>query len=131
MAQSLTPPWARRIERKLYEQKKELDVLKKALSKPCFYHKKHGEKADNCEKGLCPYYLTKIKPVKSLEVNSSEVNASSLSPIVEEILKYMRPYPFVSPMKDLVTPEIANKRRKRKKRIEEDITPISNGKSFS
>lgn len=53
---------------------------------PCYFHKKHGEKADRCDKGLCSYHLASLsinlEDTHDQEVSSSPKDISTLSPIV-------------------------------------------------
>lgn len=118
-----TPPWAKRLEESLNECRKEISAIKKiqyATIKPCYYHQKFGSSADNCEEGLCSFYIDKIMNTTS----SKKKELSTLSPIVNSILDYMRPYQFVSPIKSRKNTK-DSKRKKKERSLEEDIVQIS------
>lgn len=117
-----TPPWAKRLEEKLNKCRKEISTIRKiqdATIKPCYYHQKFGSSAGNCEEGLCSFYIEKIMNATS----SKKKELSTLSPIVNSILDYMRPYQFVSPIKSRKNTKVNKKKKERS--LEEDIVPIS------
>lgn len=60
----------------------------------CYWHSKHGQKADNCSGNEC-YYAQK-KSTDQLESNE-------LTATCESILEYMKMPKFVSPIKDFET----------------------------
>lgn len=133
MEHSKTPPWAKRIE-------KEVAVIKRlqlASLVPCYYHKKYGDAADRCEKGLCSVYVTKIgleEVLQDQSKSSSSKDGQSLSPIVDSILRYMKPAKFISPIqnskKENVFKEPAPVMVSQKRRtLEDDVIPI-HGSTF-
>lgn len=95
MAQEVTPPWAKRIEQK----------IDKLLSEDiCYHHKKYGAETKKKCDPPCKYALSLMNPTTS----------TSLSPIVESILKYMKPIKFISPIRG----------RESKNKLEEEVSPI-------
>src|ERR1700744_1310308 len=128
---SQTPPWAKRIEKEVSDCKKILIDIKRiqlASVVPCYFHDKHDENADRCNKGLCSFYLTKLGidiSEANTQVNQLS-NKNTLSPIVESILAYMKPIKCISPIKD-IDEDIFKKPRldSRNRKLEKDITPIN------
>lgn len=104
MEQANTPQWAKRIENKINQLRPEEPI--KSLKK-CRNHKKYGTEAKK-----------KCNPPCEFALSLKEPDPTSLSPIVESILKYMKPLRCISPIKD---PPL---KCKNKTKLEQDIVPI-------
>lgn len=116
MAQSVTPPWAKRLESKIDE----LIAREKPsenIEEKCYYHTKYGIETKKQCKPPCRYSLSlQLANNQPVPIIESSVQPT-LSPVVNSILQYMRPMKFLSPIHD------RNHRKKRK--LEDDVVKIN------
>lgn len=121
MAEPKTPPWAKRLEKKLDQliESKGIPVDK------CYHHEKYGAEAKRKCDPPCQFALN-LQSIMEKPEPLLPMGPLSLSPVVSSILQYMRPVKFISPIKDKVPdgrfqyPDKPSRKRK----IEEEIEKI-------
>lgn len=107
MAEAKTPEWAKRLEGKIDQL-----IAIQGQEEKCYYHAKYGAAAQRKCNPPCRYAIKLMESKERIEP------VASLSPIVENILKFMEPMKCISPIRT----------NEKLRRLEEDIVPIKTQK---